>query len=219
MDKRKFNGRSFTSFIIAFSFVILILTGIVMYIIPAGRVAYWTGWKLLSVSKDGWQTIHTVSALLFAIFGIIHLLTYNWKPFWNYVTSKSKKGLKRPWELILALSLVLVLTVGSALYVPPFKSLMDLGEYFKELWPHNADKPPASHAESMSLREYTQMMEVPYDEAVGKLSNGGIEVENDEITLTEIGHKNGHSPSEIAKIIGGEKKKKGSCDKDNKIKN
>lgn len=208
MGKGKFNGRSFTSYIIAFSFVILMITGIVLYIMPEGRVAYWTGWKLFLIGKDGWQTIHTVSALLFAIFGFIHLLQYNWKPFWNSVVSKSKSGLNRTWELVLALSLVLVLTVGSAFYVPPFKSLMDMGGYFKELWPHNADKPPVPHAESLPLREYSQMMGVPYKEAVERLAGAGIEVENDKATLREIGRENGKSPSDIGKIIGGEKRTK-----------
>jgi hypothetical protein len=42
MVKKKINWRSFTSIYMGFSFILMALTGIVLYIAPPGRVAYWS---------------------------------------------------------------------------------------------------------------------------------------------------------------------------------
>ena len=40
-----------TSLTIMLAFLVMVLTGIVLYIVPQGRVAYWADWRLLGLSK------------------------------------------------------------------------------------------------------------------------------------------------------------------------
>lgn len=38
--------RSFTALVVTWAFLILMVTGLVLYIVPHGRVAYWVHWSL-----------------------------------------------------------------------------------------------------------------------------------------------------------------------------
>ena len=44
MSNRKWHGRVFTSLCSLVSFILIVLTTIILYIEPHGRVAYWTHW-------------------------------------------------------------------------------------------------------------------------------------------------------------------------------
>jgi len=48
---RRFSWRSFVWVLTVASFVGMVFTGIVPFIVPAGRVANWTGWTLLALTK------------------------------------------------------------------------------------------------------------------------------------------------------------------------
>ncbi|MCK4621505.1 MAG: DUF4405 domain-containing protein [Desulfuromonadales bacterium] len=48
------NMRKITSLIALISFVLLMLTSIILYIVPSGRVAYWAGWRLWALNKEDW---------------------------------------------------------------------------------------------------------------------------------------------------------------------
>ena len=44
--------RRLVSFTALTSFVLLALTGIMLFLSPQGRVAYWSGWRLLGLSRE-----------------------------------------------------------------------------------------------------------------------------------------------------------------------
>ncbi len=54
MIKNKHSSRSLIAFMVTWSFAVLTVTGIVLYIVPQGRIAYWTLWSFLGLSKDQW---------------------------------------------------------------------------------------------------------------------------------------------------------------------
>ena len=60
-----FKTRGFVSFTLTLSFIILSLSGIVLYIMPYGRVAYWINWGIAGLSKDDWDAIHTIIGFVF----------------------------------------------------------------------------------------------------------------------------------------------------------
>ena len=61
-DMRKpFSWKPFTSFFILLSFVVLLLSGVVLYVAPPGRIANWTQWQF-GLDKEQWQALHTVFA-------------------------------------------------------------------------------------------------------------------------------------------------------------
>jgi len=55
------------------SFVFLALSGIMLFLRPQGRVAYWSGWTLLGLSKDQYSAIHTTFMVLFLTVGVWHI--------------------------------------------------------------------------------------------------------------------------------------------------
>lgn len=79
--KKKFSWKSFISFGLFFYFFVIFFSGIILYIAPPGRIANWTNWELIGLTKSQWQTMHTNFSYLFAILSIFHLFTANsaWK--------------------------------------------------------------------------------------------------------------------------------------------
>ena len=87
MSKNPFNFRSFTAFIVTWAFLVATVTGVVLYIVPQGRIANWVDWQLLGLLKEDWGNIHLVFGAIFIAGGALHLY-FNWKPFTNYLAER-----------------------------------------------------------------------------------------------------------------------------------
>lgn len=48
--------RKITSLTGLLSFLITLLTSVILYVVPEGRVAYWADWHLLGLTKTQWGT-------------------------------------------------------------------------------------------------------------------------------------------------------------------
>ncbi|MFC1543486.1 DUF4405 domain-containing protein [Candidatus Neomarinimicrobiota bacterium] len=75
MKKQSFNTKAFTSFAIAFAFLISSVLGIILCVVPQGRIANWTSWTLLGLEKEQWGAIHTLFVLMLLV--AITLTTYS----------------------------------------------------------------------------------------------------------------------------------------------
>jgi len=75
--------RKIASLTAALSFLLMVLTSIILYIVPEGRVAYWADWRLWGLTKSDWGNIHINLGLLFLIALFLHIY-YNWKPLVLY---------------------------------------------------------------------------------------------------------------------------------------
>ena len=65
--RKKFNWRAFNSLYIVYSFIILSLSGFVLFIAPPGRIANWTNLTIMGFTKHEWQAIHIIFTFLFFI--------------------------------------------------------------------------------------------------------------------------------------------------------
>ena len=65
--------RKITSLTAGIAFVLMLLTSIVLYIVPQGRVAYWANWQLWGLSKTQWTHLHINLGLLFLVALILHI--------------------------------------------------------------------------------------------------------------------------------------------------
>jgi hypothetical protein len=54
MQRNKQSARSLVAFRVTWAFVLLTVPGIVLYIVPQGRVACWIHWSLLGLKKEQW---------------------------------------------------------------------------------------------------------------------------------------------------------------------
>ena len=57
MRKNKQSTRAVIAFLVTWSFAVLTVTGLMLYVIPQGRVAYWIQWSLLGLGKEGWRDV------------------------------------------------------------------------------------------------------------------------------------------------------------------
>lgn len=71
MLKNKQSLRSLMSFMVIWSFLILIVTGIVLYVVPHGRVAYWVHWSMLGMEKEQWGWVHMMFGGVFILTGAL----------------------------------------------------------------------------------------------------------------------------------------------------
>lgn len=112
---KKFNFRAMISFLVTASFIIVLLTGIMLYISPSGRIAREANWNIFGITK--WQLIslHDIFGYFLAIIAVIHLY-FNWKIFLSYI--KNKMVLKK--ELILAIIVILIILFGTLKGIFPF---------------------------------------------------------------------------------------------------
>jgi hypothetical protein len=107
------NWRSFVSFSLLFSGIALLLSGIILFIAPSGRVARDINWRILGLDKEGWEAVHTVIGYISVIFAGLHLIL-NRRFLINYLRNRARQFRLRP-EFILALILIALLSLGSAL--------------------------------------------------------------------------------------------------------
>jgi len=200
--KKKFSWRAFISFGLFVSFFIIFITGVLLYLAPAGRVAHWVNWKIIGLDKNQWQALHTIFSYVFVILSVFHLFSINWKAFWSYVRSKTSEGLNRSRELYASIALMLFILFGTLWNVVPFSSVMDFGEYLTEMWEETIDDPPVPHAEKLTLVELSyQLDNFDVDKIVVRLQNNNIRFDSVTQTLEDIGRLNEIPPADIYNLI------------------
>ena len=70
--------RKVTSLTALISFVLEIITSVVLYIVPQGRVAYRSDWHLWGLSKTQWSDLHINLGVLLFLTLVLHAY-FNWK--------------------------------------------------------------------------------------------------------------------------------------------
>jgi len=200
--KNKFSWKAFISIALFYSFFVIFVTGMVLYLAPAGRVANWYNWKLLGLTKTAWQSIHTIFSFTFAVLSIFHLFTVNWKAFWSYLQSKTRQGLNKKREFYLSSVLTIIFFLGVIYSVPPFSSIVGFGSFLKDSWETSETAPPIPHAELLTLNELAEKLDsIPISRIVSKLESNKIKFNNTNETLEQIGNLNNLSPIEIYSVI------------------
>ncbi len=134
--------RSFVSYFLLFSGVVLIVSGVVLYIAPSGRVARSMDWRLLWMDKGAWESVHTNSGYVSILFGLVHLFL-NWKVLVHYLWNRVQHAYQLKSEVVVALVLTVGVLFGSAWNWPVFSDVMDLGETFSNAWEDDNSTLPA----------------------------------------------------------------------------
>lgn len=205
MDKRDtFQVRNFVTLLVAGCFLILVVTGVILFIVPPGRVANWTDWTLFLLTKHEWSAIHITVALLFVSAGIFHLV-FNWRVFTHYIASKLK-GMNQKRHLrgegVWAVLILLLVVTGSITNLPPFSWVMNTHETLRNSWLPTQVKPaPFGHAEELSFRDLANKMQFNVDEAIERLKSKGMVIISEDQTLREISDLNKTRPAHIYSIM------------------
>lgn len=204
--------RRLISFTVLTSFVFLALTGTMLFFSPQGRIAYWSGWRMLGLSREQYVALHTTFMILFLVVGIWHIVL-NWKPIVNYLKDRKKKVRVLTPEFSVALALSGLFFVGTLAGLFPFQQFLGMGESVKGYWEATSGSPPWGHAELSPLDRFCRGMEdferlenqrlvtIDCTEAVAALREAGIEVESQSQQLIEIAKANSTTPQALAEII------------------
>jgi hypothetical protein len=194
------NIRRITSLTAALSFILMVLTSIILYIVPQGRVAYWADWKLWGLTKTDWGNIHINLGLLFLISLFFHIY-YNWKPLIAYLKDKSKRIKLFTPEFNTALIITIISVIGTYMMVPPFSWVMSLNDHFKDSGAAKYGEPPYGHAELSSLKTFAKKLNLDLAKSVDLLNEAGYQVDDSMVTLQAIGKQYSVSPQLIYDTI------------------
>lgn len=185
--------KKIVSLTLSFAFLVMSSTGIMLYIVPQGKIAYWADWKMLGLTKTQYGDIHITSMFLFITITIWHIY-YNWKPLVSYIKNTSKQITLFKTELLIALSVNMLFVLGTLLNLQPFQSALDLNKNIKSYWEKTYGSPPYGHAEESSLKAFAQHIGVDVTQAEMLLKEKNILLASNTQTLKDIAAKNGVSP-------------------------
>lgn len=103
-SRQPFMWRAMTSVLIAASFLRLLISGAVLFISPPGRIANWTDWRIIGLSKHDWIGAHTWFAAVF-VFAAVFRLVFNIRPLTNYFRARFTHRLGWRCEWLAALTI------------------------------------------------------------------------------------------------------------------
>jgi hypothetical protein len=200
MNSKGFHTRGFISLLTLGSFVIMTITGIVLYAAPQGRIAYWVVWRFWGLEKSQWEAVHIVSCFFFIAVGIYHLIN-NWTPLKSYLAGKMASGLKMKRELAFSALIILAVIVGPMYRVAPFTYLLEWSDLLKKSWIISREyEPPFGHAEEVSLRVFAKKVNIDAEKALAEVKARGIQADPGD-SLQKIAEKNRTSPMLIYQVI------------------
>lgn len=185
---------SLTSFL---SLIITLITSVVLYIVPQGRVAYWADWHLMGLSKEQWGDIHITVGTLFLVMLFIHLWL-NWKPITAYMKNQAREMVVMTKPMIISVAITLFVGVGTLFHLPPMQQVLDLGASIKDAAVETYGNPPYGHAELSPLKKFCGFLGFDANEALAALKERGY---GEEITLEteikDIARTKGVSPQQV----------------------
>jgi hypothetical protein len=188
--------RKITSLTAGLSFLLMVLTSVVLYIVPQGRVAYWADWRLWGLSKTDWGNIHINLGLLFLIALFLHLY-YNWNPITSYLKDKARRMKVFTPDFNVALIVTLTAAFGTYFTVPPFSWVISLSEQIKDQAAVKYGEPPYGPAELSSLKTFAQKTNLDLVKSMQLLARAGYRAETDQITLAMLAKRHGVPPQQL----------------------
>ena len=201
---KKFNWRAFISLYIVISFLIIGISGLILFLAPPGRIANWTNLTILGLAKSQWQALHTVFTFLFVLAAAIHIY-FNWRPLTAYLRTKAQHTRHIRTELISSGLVIIILSSLTLINIPPFSSLMRLSEDLSYSWSTRETEPPIPHAELLNVEELAVRTGIPLHQIISNLSKAGIRIETTSITLAQIAASRDIAPQELYNKIMSDK--------------
>lgn len=203
----KFSLRKTASLTALLSFAVLAGTGIVLFLVPQGRVAFWSEWKLWRLTKENWAALHILLSLLFLVAGVIHIVL-NWGPIVSYLRDRGKGMRVLTAESAVAAVLTLVFTTGALAGVAPFRWVMDFNTTVKDQASRTYGEPPYGHAEQSSLKTFSERVGLDLTQAMALLKAGGLSFQGEADRIQDIAKWNRRTPQEVYLVMKAAEKPK-----------
>jgi hypothetical protein len=198
---KKFSWRGFASLVVTAGFLLMAVTGVMLYISPRGRTANWIGWEVLGLTKEEWAGLHVNLALILLAGSVLHLI-YNWKPFISYLRSSAGRlnGMRR--ELALAAGVLLLAGAGSIIQFPPFGTVLAWEDDIKDYWETTGSAPaPYPHADETPLNKFAAESGLELKGVLAALRENGLQVPDSTLTIGGIAGHNSLVPAAVYEAI------------------
>ena len=192
--------RKIVSLTTLLSFLLMCYTGLIIIIVPEGRVAYWSDWSLLGLNKEQYGQIHTTSSLLFLIVSVLHIYL-NWKAIMLYLKNKTKNFVLFTPNFIVSLAIVLLIYFGTYYKTSPFIDLFTWQSDVDDYWAETYGEPPYGHAELSPLSVFAKKIEIDLKKAEEILKKNNIVYKNSSETILQIAKNNKKTPQDIYMLI------------------
>jgi len=193
---RGFHVRGLTSFIVTLAFLVMIVSGAVLFAAPRGRDAAWFGWAFLRLHRDTWVGLHVLMGLLFVFVGLIHAV-YNWRILWSYIHLHGSKMLYLWREAAIAVGLILAILASAIWLLPPLSAVLDWNQAARKHWASTTPRAPFAHAEEATLDDLARRAGLGAQDLISSLNKRGIIVQESSQTLSTIAERNDTSPAAV----------------------
>lgn len=197
---RSFHWRGFTSLALTIAFTMMAFSGIILYLTPKGRVANWSGWTMLGLSKEQWAGLHTTCSIFLLVAAGFHLY-FNWRPFLFYLKRKAARSIHLKWELAASVALGVFFFGGTLKGIPPFGTILDFGESVKDYWERQSPRAPQAHAEELTLVQFAREMDVPLDTAIQRLEDRGWSIPSGDMPMKDLAELNRVTPNDLGLAV------------------
>jgi hypothetical protein len=203
-NSKKFNWRAFFSVLSALSLIGMVFTGVILFVVPPGRIANWTGWTLLGLTKHQWIGLHDWFSIIFVLASIFHIYL-NWKALVSYFKNKISKAFALRVEWAFALIICSIVFIGTLGDMKPFSSLLAWNENIKHSWDRTQQRAPIAHAELLSLTELSeQLRDLSLETILTNLKSRGIEVKSADVVLGDLAEVHNMTPAQLYDIALGQ---------------
>jgi len=169
----RFQWRALISVLLTLGFLLLAVSGTVLFLSPPGRVANWTNWTILGLRKSEWGGLHIWFGTLFLTMSALHVF-FNWRPLVSYFKNRATRsvGFRKEWAV--SAGVCVLVFAGTRAGIPPFSTLLAWNEELKESWDRPAERAPIPHAELLTLAGLAEKGGVEYAVATTRLTAKGI---------------------------------------------
>jgi hypothetical protein len=131
--EKPFSVRGFTSLLLVLCMMMLLASGLALYVAPRGRVANFTSWTALSLSRQQWAAVHINASILFGVVTSTHLVM-NWSRLVGYMKKRAKPEIHMKRELASAVAVACVIIAGTVLELPPISIPVEFKYDLRDAW-------------------------------------------------------------------------------------
>jgi hypothetical protein len=188
--------RPFISWIMAWSFLVMTWTGIMLFIVPKGRVANWVQWEFMGLSKDDYTALHVIFMVVFVLGSIVHIVL-NWKALVQYLKNRPRSPKTGPKILVSTFAISLFIAWATLANIAPFSSFLEWQEDIKVSWEDPKTEAPYGHAELSTLNTLASRMGWDKDKTKAAFSELGFTLASPQDTLNDLAKTNKTTPQAI----------------------
>jgi hypothetical protein len=188
------------SLVLFFSFFLMALTAMVVFMEPSSRVADWADWTFLGLPRSSWDGAHLGMGLLFLVSGALHLYL-NWDVLLDHLRDRDGVVVVFTKPFFLGLAVAAVVFVASLAHMPPVKQMLALSGLFKERAAEIYGEAPYAKAERSTLEDFARRMGIDKEKALALLRLRNIKAASASQTLAQIARQNGVAPGGVFEAL------------------